>query len=468
MEQDKIDVTRATPVSGAGSTGARRGAPLWLQLLLSLAVIIIAVGIAALFNPTANNMVGRVGLSLPLLTGSNDDTPAAAPQAQGRQGQGAGQQQAAAQGQGGGQRQGGGAGRPGGFAGSRTAVVVTAPVTSGTINNKLTSIGEGSAIRSVTINTAQGGTLVSVDVKPGDKVAAGARIATLDAGSQQIAYDKAQLAAKDADAALARAQSLAKSNAVSDAQVAAAQLASSQAQLALNDAKLALDQRTITTPISGTVGLIQVTPGNLINAQTVVTTVEDDSGILINFWVPERYSSQISVGMPVTATSAALAGKSFTGAVTAVDNKIDPASRTLQIQATLPNPDNVIRAGMSFSVDMTFPGETFTSVDPLSIQWSNTGAYVWKVVDGKATKAMVDIIQRNSDGVLVKGDVKEGDAVVTQGVLQLTDGAAVRLLDAPQTAADGGGGQGKPTAGGQGGGNGRQAASSRPAPAAGG
>jgi RND family efflux transporter MFP subunit len=467
VEQDKIDVTRATPVPNAGATGAKRGAPMWLQLLLSLIVIVIAVGAAALLNPTANDLVKRVGVGLPLLTGSSDDTPAAAPQAQG---QGAGQQQAAAQGQGGGQRQGqgGGAGRPGGaFAGNRTAVVVTAPVTKATINNQLTSIGEGSAIRSVTVNSAQGGTLVSVDVKPGDKVEAGAKIATLDAGTQQIAYDKAQLASQDADAALARTQSLAKSNAVSDSQVTAAQLASSQAQLALNDAKLSLDQRTITTPIAGTVGLIQVTPGNLINAQTVVTTVEDDAEILINFWVPERYSSQIKVGAPVVATSAALAGKNFNGTVTAVDNRIDPDSRTLQIQATLPNPDNIIRAGMSFSVDMTFPGETFTSVDPLSVQWSNTGAYVWKVVDNKANKAMVDIIQRNSDGVLVKGDVKEGDAVVTQGVLQLSDGAAVRLLDAPQAAADGSGGQGKPAAGGQGG-NGAKPASSQAAPAAGG
>jgi RND family efflux transporter MFP subunit len=438
---------------------------MWLQLLLSLLVIVIAVGVAALLNPTANDLVKRIGIGLPLLTGSVDQAPAAAPQAQGqgRQGQGAGQQQAAAPGQGGGQRQGqGGAGR-GGFGGSRTAVVVTAPVASGTINNQLTSIGEGSAIRSVTVNSAQGGTLMSIDVKPGDKVEAGARIATLDSGSQQIAYDKAQLASQDADAALARARSLAKSNAVSDAQVAAAQLAASQAQLALNDAKLALDQRTITTPIAGTVGLIQVTPGNLINAQTVVTTVEDDAEILVNFWVPERYSSQISVGEPVTATSAALAGESFAGTVSAVDNRIDPDSRTLQIQATLPNPDNVIRAGMSFSVEMAFPGETFTSVDPLSIQWSNNGAYVWKVVDGKASKAMVDIIQRNSDGVLVKGDVKEGDAVVTQGVLQLSDGLAVRLLDAPQ-AADGDGGQGKP-AGGQAGG---AKAPSQAAPAAGG
>lgn len=400
---------------------------MWLQLLLTLVVVIIAAGIAALFVPSANAIVAQVGVNLPLLTASADANPA--PQA------------AAAPGgkrQGGGQ---GGAGRPGGaggFGGARTSVVVTAPVTSGIINNKLTSIGEGSAIRAVTVNSAQGGTLMTVDVKPGDKVAAGAKLATLDSGSQQIAYDKAQLASQDADAALARTQALAKSNSVSDSQVATAQLAASQAQLALNDAKLNLDARTITTPVAGTVGLIQVTPGNLINAQTVVTTVEDSSEILINFWVPERYSSQIAIGGPVDATSAALPGKTFNGTVSAVDNKIDSASRTLQVQATLPNPDGVIRPGMSFSVDMTFPGQTFTSVDPLSIQWSNNGAYVWKVVDNKATKGMVSIIQRNSDGVLVDGDVKIGDAVVTQGVLQLTDGATVRLLDAPQGSADGG------------------------------
>jgi hypothetical protein len=83
---------------------------------------------------------------------------------------------------------------------------------------------------------------------------------------------------------------------------------------------------------------------------------------------------------------------------------------------------------------MSFPGESFPAVDPLSIQWSSDGAYVWKYVDGKVQKAMVDIVQRNTDGVLVRGDIALGDQVVTQGVLQLSEGASVRLLgdDGPQ------------------------------------
>ena len=276
---------------------------------------------------------------------------------------------------------------------------------------------------------------MTVDVKPGDRVAAGARIATLDSDTQQNALDKAKLAEQDAQSTLTRTQTLAASNSVSKTQVDAAQLALDNARLAVQAAQIALDQRTINTPVAGTVGLIQVMPGNLINAQTVVTTIDDSSQILVNFWVPERYSGQMVVGAPVDGTSAALPGKTFKGTLTAVDNKIDPASRTLQVQATLPNSDGLIKSGMSFSIDMAFPGETFAAVDPLSIQWSTNGAYVWKVVDGKAVKGKVDIVQRNSDGVLVKGDVKPGDAVVTQGVLQLADNMSVRLLDQAAAAA---------------------------------
>ncbi len=428
------------PVAAASR---RRGAPLWLQLLLSLIIVVAAVVLAGLYNAQANQMLAQVGLSLPLLTASAETAPAQAPQ------QGGGQQQTQAQGGGqqaqgqGGPRQGQGApggGRPAG-AGGRSAVVVAAPVGEGTINDKLTAIGEGSAINAVTITSASGGTLLAVAVKPGDQVAANDEIATLDEGTQQFAFDRAKLAATDAEAALARATELTNSNSLSSVQLSAAQLAADNARLELRNAEMALNQRTIRTPVAGTVGLIQVLPGNLVNAQTVVTTVEDSSEILVNFWVPERYASQIAVGAPVAAGSVALPGDVFEGVVSAVDNRIDPQSRTLQVQATLPNDAGTIRPGMSFPVGMSFAGQTFSAVDPLSIQWSNEGAYVWKVTDSKVAKGMVEIVQRNSDGVLVKGDVVPGDMVVTQGVLQLSDGLAVRLLD------DGPRGSGAPPAG---------------------
>jgi RND family efflux transporter MFP subunit len=323
---------------------------------------------------------------------------------------------------------------------------VTEPVTSAVINDKLTAIGEGSAASSVTVISPANGTLDKVLVTPGQKVNAGDELAELDAQAEQIAFDRAQLAANDAAAALQRATDLRKSSSVSTVDLNKAQLASDQAQLELRNAQLALQKRTITTPIAGTVGLIQVTPGNLVNAQTPITTIEDSSAILINFWVPERYASVITTGMPVGVDAVALPGQSFSGEVAAVDNRVDTESRTLQVQARIANPDGRIRPGMSFQVTMSFPGETYAAVDPLSIQWSSDGAYVWKYVDGKVQKAMVKIVERNSDGVLVSGDVAEGDQVVTQGVLQLSAGQSVRLLDdsgagTNAAAASGEGGQ---------------------------
>lgn len=469
MEQDKIDVARATPViDGAVVPSRSRGAPIWLQLMASVLVIAAAAVAAALFNSSANTMLAGIGLKLPLVTISTTDpsappagqdlagqrqaAPGPAGQAPGASGQAAAQGQPAGQRQGqggGGQGQGGGgfAGR-GGFGGARTAVVVTAAVTTGKINDQLSAIGEGSALGAVTISAPSGGTLKSVSVKPGDHVEAGAALATLDSDTQQNAYDRASLAAQDAQSALDRAESLASANSIPATQLDAAKLAAGNAKLALDAAQIALGQRTITTPLAGTVGLIQVSPGNQIGAQTVVTTVQDSSKIMINFWVPERYAAQIAVGADVKATSAALPGQAFDGIVDAVDNQIDTASRTLQVQATIPNDKGIIRPGMSFAVTMSFPGETFPAVDPLAIQWSNAGAYVWKVVDGKARKGMVQIVQRNSDGVLVNGDVQPSDQVVTQGVLQLSDGATVRLLD--DAAPSAGGPAGAPGQAGQG------------------
>ena len=324
----------------------------------------------------------------------------------------------------------------GGRGGNRTMVVVTAQVQNATINDKLTAIGEGAAAQSVTVMSPATGTLKELVVQPGDTVAAGDTIGHLDSDAEQIAYARAKLTFDDAEAAAKRTQELVKANNASAVQVSTAKLAFDTARLELQNAELELRKRTISTPFGGTVGLFQVTPGNSVTAQTVVTTVEDTSHILVSFWVPERYASAIAVGMPVTASAVALPGQTIEGAVSAVDNRIDPASRTLKVEARIPNEQNLLKPGMSFSVSMSFPGEQFPSVDPLAIQWSSDGAYLWQYADGKVDKVPVQIIQRNSDGVLVEADLSEGDQVVTQGVQQLTAGATVRLLD---EVADAGG-----------------------------
>jgi RND family efflux transporter MFP subunit len=325
----------------------------------------------------------------------------------------------------------GGNGRPGGGGGGRTTNVITTAVNVVRINDTLTAIGEGTPVHSVTVTAVAAGELADVAVRAGQEVARGATIARFDSAAEQIEYDVAELAVSDARSTLTRTESLAGGNLVPTTTLTAAQLAADNAELALRDAAVALSRRTVTSPIAGTVGLIRVTPGNYLPAQTTITTIDDTSSILIDFWVPERYAAQIRLGMPLTVAAVALPGQTFSGDITAIDSRIDPASRTLQIQAEIPNPDRVLRAGMSFTVTMNFLGEDYPAVNPLAILWSAEGSYVWKYDNGVATRVMAEIVQRNSDGVLVRADLNPGDAVITEGILQLSEGARVNLLEGP-------------------------------------
>jgi RND family efflux transporter MFP subunit len=393
------------------------------QFVASIAVLAAAALAWLFFAPGAPQVLSNAGIVLPFGPQAQADA-SSAPQG-GSQGRPGGQTQ------GGPQATGGPAGgRPGGF-GARATNVITTGVTIARINDTLSAIGEGTPVRSVTVAATSGGELTEVLVRPGQVVEAGAIIARVDAAAEQIAYDRARLAAEDARATLTRTEGLASSNVVAGTALTAAQLSAANAELELRNAEMALTRRTIESPIGGKVGLIRVTPGNYVPAQTTVTSIDDTSSILIDFWVPERYAAQIEPGMPVAVNAIALPGQTFTGDISAIDTRIDPASRTLQVQAEIPNPDNLLRAGMSFTVSLAFPGEEYPAVNPLAILWSAEGSYVWKYIDGKATRVMAEIIQRNSDGVLVRADLKPTDAIITEGILQLSEGATVNLLEGP-------------------------------------
>ena len=375
------------------------------QLVASILVLAAAVVAWVLFVPGATATLANYGITLPFASPGVEQS-AQRPGARG----------------------------PGGRAARQTNVVTT-PVTMATINADLRAIGEGTAIRSVTVTSPSGGTLDEVLVHPGQVVAAGDIVARLDAEAEQIAYDRAKLAADDANATLTRTKGMASSSLVATTTLTAAQLAADTANLELRTAEVALSRRTIASPIAGTVGLIQVTPGNYVAAQTAVTTIDDTSSILVNFWVPERYAAAIAPGAPVTVSPVAIPGSAFTGEVDAVDNRLDPASRTLQVRAEIPNEGNRLRAGMSFSVSLAFPGEQYPAVNPLAILWSAEGSYVWKYAAGKATKVMAEIVQRNSDGVLVRADLAAGEPIITEGILQLSEGDEVSLLSGPDGVA---------------------------------
>lgn len=371
---------------------------LWKQLTLSLVVLVAAATAWLFFFPGAPQTLERWGM---------DWAAAAIPE------------RAAPQEQTGNRR---------GFGGDQPAMVVASRISTATINDNLSAIGTGRALSSVTVTPFASGRLIEIAVQSGASVEAGSLLARLDSETEEIAVDRARIALEDAMARLERIEALRRSNTVTAVQVNEAELAVSNARLGLRDAELALERRSITAPISGVVGILPVSAGNYVTTQTEIATIDDRSRIVVEFWVPERFAGMVSLGQSLAAHSIARPNERFSGEVTAIDNRIDAQSRTLRIQASINNDDDRLRAGMSFQVEMKFPGDTYPSVDPLAIQWGADGAFVWVVDDGKSRRVPVTIVQRNTDSVLVAGELESTGSVVTEGIHAVREGADVGLL----------------------------------------
>ncbi|MCX2723499.1 efflux RND transporter periplasmic adaptor subunit [Roseibium salinum] len=376
---------------------------LWKQFVLTLVAVAVAAGLWVRYYPGAGTLLAQWGVDWLPISVAN-----VSPQD---------------------------AGRPGGGRGGPQATVVTTPVVDITINDRLSAIGTSTALQSVAVTPFTSGRMTEVLVKSGATVKAGDIIARLDADAEQIAVERASNALKDAEARLQRMQALRKTNTATTVQVTDAELAVDNARLQLREAELALSRRSVETPIGGIVGILPITAGNYVSPQTVIATIDDRSEILVDFWVPERYASSIKVGSPLTASSVARPGETFEGVISAVDNRVDSDSRTLQVRARFANDADKLRAGMSFQVSMTFPGDHYPGVDPLAVQWGSDGAFVWAVREGRGVRVPVNIIQRNTDSVLVDAELTPEDEVVTEGIHLVRHGADVAVAGRKQAPA---------------------------------
>jgi RND family efflux transporter MFP subunit len=275
-------------------------------------------------------------------------------------------------------------------------------------------------------------------VKPGQRVKAGEVIARLDDAVETVAVSQAKVAMKAAEAKLNRNEDLKKI--ISQAEYQDAQSAVESARLAVSAAEIAMQRRVVHAPIDGIAGIVNVDTGDYVTVSTPLVTIDDRSRLLVDFWVPERFTGLIREGQMVEARPIARPGKSYPGKIEAIDNRIDPASRTLHIRAEIENEGDTLRAGQSFEVVLNLPGDTWPSVSPLAIQWDSEGSYVWRVgKDNKIERIAAAIIQRNPDDVLVDAKIVPGDRVVIEGLQRLRNGVVVRIFgekEKPEKVAD--------------------------------
>jgi membrane fusion protein (multidrug efflux system) len=312
---------------------------------------------------------------------------------------------------------------------------------------EIQAIGTVSARSGVDLTVQVAGVVRDIAFRSNEKVKAGQLLVQLD-----DAVQRANLEAEKAQAALdqqnlERAIELQKRQVGPQSNVQQAQAAASASAAQVDSLQAVLDQKRLTAPFNGTVGIPQIDVGQYLTPGNVVATLQDLDTMRVDFTVPEQQLPDLKIDQPVRLglTDDDL---KFEGKVIGIDPKVDPSTRLVSVRAEISNPNNALTPGQFAQVRVVLPAEdNIIALPETALTTSLYGDFVYVVVpadkDGKATSGKVEAdnknqnlvakqvfvkIGRSSEGrVEIKEGVKPGDVVVNAGQNRLTNGAPVTI-----------------------------------------
>ena len=168
--------------------------------------------------------------------------------------------------------------------------------------------------------------------------------------------------------------------------------------------------------------------GDYVKEGADMVNLEAIDPLKVDFRVPEVYLTQLHVGQTLHVTLDAMPGKTYEGKLLAINPLIDAAGRSVVIRAQVKNQDSALRPGMFARVRLfTRDLQEALVVPEQAIVPQGDEWFVYRVVDGKAQRAKVDIGQRREGKAEIMKGLADGDLVVTAGQLKLREGVAVQV-----------------------------------------
>lgn len=187
-----------------------------------------------------------------------------------------------------------------------------------------------------------------------------------------------------------------------------------------------LSKTVIRAPFDGVLGLRMISEGSVIGTADVIASIVNIDPIKIEFSIPERYSNMVTLGSKIYFSNEA-GGKEVEGTVYAYEPNIDAATRTLKLRATSPNRERAFLPGMFVRIKFILGVEENALMVPSEAIIPELSGYKVFVVnsDKKVEERQVSIGTRTDKFVQIVNGLKEGDLVLTTGVLQARTGMPV-------------------------------------------
>ncbi len=301
------------------------------------------------------------------------------------------------------------------------------------------AVGSLRAMRGADLSLEVPGVVEEIQFQSGDDVQAGQVLLRLRSDDEVAKLQSLEATADLAQITYDRDVKQFKAQAISQAIVDndAANLRNAKAQVAQQ--KAIVDKKILRAPFAGKLGLRQVDLGQYLSAGTVIATLQSLDPIFVDFLLPQQAVAQLAVGAKVRAKVDAFPDRVFAGTITAINPKIETASRNIQVRATLPNADQKLLPGMFATVQLeTGAPERLITLPQTAVSYNPYGSLVYLVddkdkgADGKpkltVRQVFVTTGATRGDQVAILKGVAEGDMVVTSGQVKLRNGVPV-LID---------------------------------------
>lgn len=299
--------------------------------------------------------------------------------------------------------------------------------------DSLSAVGSINAVQGVTITAEIPGTIREIAFESGAVVNQGEVLVKLDVSSEE-----AQLRALEAQAELAqtnlnRTKSLRADNTVSQAELDQAETSVKQVVANADNIRATIAKKIIRAPFAGRLGIRQVNTGQYLEAAKPIVSLQSLMPVYGDFSLPQQDLARIQTGLPVRVLSDAYPGKVFTGTLTAINPDLDPVTRSVKLQATFANAEQLLRPGMFARMEIVFPEvKPVLAIPATAVLSAPYGDSVY-VVEPSTNAAgglvvrqqFIRVDRAKGDFVSVGSGLKAGDNIVSSGMFKLRNKMAV-------------------------------------------
>ena len=305
----------------------------------------------------------------------------------------------------------------------------------------LTAVGSLEAVQGVIVTAELSGKVERIGFEPGTKVKTGELLV-----QQDISAENAQLRAAEANLTLAkidleRKSKLLTQKTISRSEYDNAEAVFKEAAAQADTIRAAVKKKTIRAPFDGRLGIRLVNMGQVLKEGDPIVSLQSIDPIFVNFSLPQQQLAQVTSGLTVQVTTDALPGQVVDGKITAINPQVDTATRNIQMQATVANPEERLRPGMFVNVAVVLPArKDVLAIPATAVLYAPYSDSVFVVEEKKEEKngqsgqvvrqKFVRLGEKKGDYVAVVSGLEEGDTVVSTGVFKLRNGQSVVMDNA--------------------------------------